>query len=327
MKVGLIGSVRSSFLTLKKLYEHSFEIVKVWGYEPESIKNVSGYCNMRSFCFEKDLCYQPILKVTEDVNCSEIKELDILFVVGFSQLIPEAIIQSPRLGCVGFHPTRLPQGRGRAPMAWLVLQQSLDAAATFFKIDEGVDSGDVFVQEPFFKCSTDDVESLEEKLYVAMESALDKWLPKLKEGDFSASTQINEDATYFARRAPLDGFIDWGSTAADIDLLIKASTFPHPGAYSFYRDKKIRILKSTYLGHYPVEGVVGRIIDCVESGIVVQCLNGCVLLHSVIDENGDEVSIPVGARLGYYEQYEIYKLKSEMKLIKEKLDKLYEKIQ
>lgn len=72
------------------------------------------------------------------INSNDIKEqirkssVDILFVVGLSQLIDEDIIRMPRFGCVGFHPTKLPKGRGRAPMAWLILDRG-EGAATFLK--------------------------------------------------------------------------------------------------------------------------------------------------------------------------------------------------
>ena len=150
MRVGLIGSVGSSLLTLQKLVEYSFNVVGVWGYEPHSTLNVSGYCSMRRFAEDNHLSYYPFIKI----NSNDIKEqirnasVDILFVVGVSQLVDEDIIRLPRLACVGFHPTKLPKGRGRAPMAWLILDKG-EGAATFFKIDTNADEGDIFVQEPF----------------------------------------------------------------------------------------------------------------------------------------------------------------------------------
>ena len=157
MRVGVIGSVGSSLLTLQKLVEYSFNIVGVWGYEPHSTLNVSGYCSMRKLAEDNKISYYPFVKI----NSNDIKEqirkssVDILFVVGLSQLIDEDIIRMPRFGCVGFHPTKLPKGRGRAPMAWLILDRG-EGAATFFKIDTKADEGDIFVQEPFCIDDKDD---------------------------------------------------------------------------------------------------------------------------------------------------------------------------
>lgn len=180
MRVGLIGSVGSSLLTLQKLVEYSFNVVGVWGYEPHSTLNVSGYCSMRRFAEDNHLSYYPFIKI----NSNDIKEqirnasVDILFVVGVSQLVDEDIIRLPRLACVGFHPTKLPKGRGRAPMAWLILDKG-EGAATFFKIDTNADEGDIFVQEPFSIREDDDVTSIGVKLKEAMVRALDRWLPSL----------------------------------------------------------------------------------------------------------------------------------------------------
>lgn len=230
MRVGLIGSVGSSLLTLQKLVEYSFNVVGVWGYEPHSTLNVSGYCSMRRFAEDNHLSYYPFIKI----NSNDIKEqirnasVDILFVVGVSQLVDEDIIRLPRLACVGFHPTKLPKGRGRAPMAWLILDKG-EGAATFFKIDTNADEGDIFVQEPFSIREDDDVTSIGVKLKEAMVRALDRWLPSLSSVGLKGIPQDGKAATFYARRAPLDGCIDWSNTAKDIDRLIKASTSPIPG--------------------------------------------------------------------------------------------------
>ena len=85
----------------------------------------------------------------------------------------------PKLGCIGFHPTLLPKGRGRAPLAWLILKEK-KGAASFFLMDKKADSGPVFVQEPFEIEDNDDASRVEKKIEIAIEKALDKWLPELK---------------------------------------------------------------------------------------------------------------------------------------------------
>ena len=95
MRVGVIGSVGSSLLTLQKLVEYSFNIVGVWGYEPHSTLNVSGYCSMRKLAEDNKISYYPFVKI----NSNDIKEqirkssVDILFVVGLSQLIDEELLE------------------------------------------------------------------------------------------------------------------------------------------------------------------------------------------------------------------------------------------
>lgn len=325
MKVGIIGSVGSSLLTLKKLIEYHFDIAGVWGYEPASILNVSGYQSMRQLAEDNHLLYYPFVKV----NALDIKKqirdanLDICFVVGLSQLIDNDIIKSPRYGCVGFHPTKLPHGRGRAPIAWLVMNEK-EGAATFFKIDETADAGDIYIQEAFAVTGEDDACSVMRKAEEAMSIALDKWLPLLLEGRVVGIQQDNKKATYYAKRAPNDGCINWFDKGAYIDRLIKASTDPHPGAFSFYGNFRVLIWKSCYHSTGFPHGVVGRVVALSDFNPVLQTGHGFVELinYQIVDysDNRTDKKLTIGSRLGYYDQYEIFKLRNEIELIKEKIN-------
>ena len=327
MRVGLIGSVGSSLLTLQKLVEYSFNVVGVWGYEPPSTLNVSGYCSMCKLAEDNHLSYYPFVKI----NSSDVKEqirnasIDVLFVVGVSQLIDEDIIKTPRLGCVGFHPTKLPKGRGRAPMAWLILDRG-EGAATFFNIDTKADEGDVFVQEPFCIEDEDDASSIGVKLKEAMVRALDRWLPSLSSNGLKGIPQDEKEATFYARRAPLDGCIDWSNRAKDIDRLIKASTSPHPGAFSFYGHNNVLIWKSNYYASGYAKGVIGRVVDFNNDNPVVQTVDGYVELvkYNMVDywDRAVDTRLVVGSRLGYYDQYEIFRLRNEIEVIKQELAEL-----
>jgi methionyl-tRNA formyltransferase len=326
MKVGLIGSVMSSYLTLSKLIEYGFDIIGVWGYEPETIENVSGYCSLREISERHNIPYYPFQKINEDIIKFQIlsSSLDILFVVGLSQLVDKDIIKIPRIGCVGFHPTQLPEGRGRAPLAWLVLEKK-DGAATFFKIGDGTDNGDIYAQEPFRVNFEDDAKSVALKIRNAIVTVLDGWLPKLKEGIINAVEQDNEKSTYYARRAPLDGCINWYDSAFSIDRLIKASAPPHPGAFTFYDDFKLLVLKSKIYTDKAPKGVIGRVVGFSrDNRPIIQTGDGFVELceYQMRDYDNSIINqeIVVGSRLGYYEQYELFKLRNELKKIKNKLN-------
>ncbi len=322
MRIGLIGSVSSSLITLQKLIEYRFDIVGVWGYEPQSSKNVSDLTSLKELSLSNNLSYHPFEKVNDSKVKEELRKAkpEMLFIIGLSQLVDDEIIQIPPKGCVGFHPTSLPRGRGRAPIAWLVLKEN-EGAANFFKIENDADSGDIYVQEKFEISSTDDADIVGRKSLVAIEKALDRWLPKLAKGDVSCQPQDNRKATYYARRAPLDGIIDWYNNAAVIDRLIKATSQPHPGAYTFYGDYRVVIWTSNYYHNgFPI-GVVGRVVDMLDGHPVIQTGNGYVELikYEMFDNSDNSINkeLVIGSRLGYYDQYEIFKLRNEIKKIKE----------
>jgi methionyl-tRNA formyltransferase len=120
MRIGLIGGVKSSALALHKMSEYGLDIVEVFGYKPKTPELVSGYYDLESLCLDKSISFTSFVRINEHVEKIQSLNLDFLLVVGISQLVSEHIINAPRLGAIGFHPTKLPKGRGRAPIAWLV---------------------------------------------------------------------------------------------------------------------------------------------------------------------------------------------------------------
>ena len=330
MRIGLIGSVGSSLRVLHGLVCHRMEVAAVWGYEPRSVKNVSGYQDLSAFAVQNGIEYHAF----EKVNDAKVKEqvrntrVELLFVVGLSQLVDKELLNIPRYGCVGFHPTRLPEGRGRAPLAWLVLERK-GGAATFFRLTEGADDGDIYVQEPFEVEEDDDATSVGGKILLAIDAALDRWLPSLREGKLEGTPQDATGASAYGRRTPLDGCVDWGESAYTIDRLVKAATRPHPGAFTFHGDNRVVLWKSRCHAEGFPKGVVGRVVAFRDGHPVVQAGEGYVEIceYQELDAEGNlvDLELVVGGRLGYYDQYEIFKLRSEIKKIKRQLEELYGK--
>lgn len=312
MKVLVIGAVNSTFQTISQLIKHQFDIVGVLGYEPTNASNVSGWANLKIISDENNIPYKGFKKINEDDNIrwAKSKNPDIIFAVGFSQLLSKEWLHMPKLGCIGFHPTKLPQGRGRAPLAWTVLDQN-DGSATFFLMGEGADDGPIFVQEVFPVYEHDDASTVADKINKAIEIALDKWLPKLKKGIWDPIPQDETKASWYGKRSKEDGHINWNNSAQSIDRLIKASTHPHPGAYTYLEDNKVIIWESEIEHQIPIRGVIGRILIKDNRGILVQCGEGLLWLKNI--EMNNNISLRVGDKFGYNVEDEIYKLRMIIK--------------
>lgn len=315
MRVGFIGGVNSSFCTLQKLVEHNLDVVGVFGYKPSKHMIVSGYNDFEGFCSGNDIAYYPFTKINEHVELIKELNLDVLFVVGISQLISDDIIGAPKLGCIGYHPTLLPKGRGRAPIAWLVQEQQT-GAANFFLITDEADAGPLFVQEPFEVLEGDDAASVEDKLLKSTAVALDKWLPKLKSGHWDPVPQDDNVATEYGVRKPDDGVIDWNLPSSEIIRLVRAAAPPHPGAYSFLNLDKIVVNKVELETSLNIKGCVGRVLKVADGKLLVQTGKGLVWL-SHWESTGS--SPRVGERLGYLPQDELYRIKLDIAEIKKKL--------
>lgn len=317
MKIVVIGGVNSSALLVDKLRAHGFDDVHVFGYVPEDVSHVSGWADLSQSAAKAGYRFTPFVRV---VDCLEsVKQLAAswLFAVGLSQLIPPEMLAASENGAIGFHPTALPKGRGRAPIAWLVLDQQ-NGAATFFRLREGIDDGPILAQAPFEVGPEDDARSVEQKVLTAEALALDELLPALRAGRVLSREQDSVQATFTGRRTPDDGWIDWNLAASTLLRLIRASTTPHPGAYSFCGDVKLTVLRANIANLPDEKGVVGRIVRiCPDGSFVVQCGQGHLCVTGWKTEGN---WVPrVGQRLGYYVELEVFALRRNVKELERRL--------
>ncbi len=307
MRVGVIGGVSSTQILIEKLAEHRFKSVHVWGYQPLKTENVSGWCDLEVVSNENGFKHSSFVKVVDCLHEIQLYNPDVLFVVGLSQIVPSSILEIPRMGALGFHPTNLPKGRGRAPIAWLILNETR-GAATFFALREGVDDGPIVAQEFFDVLPDDDACNIEEKILIAERFALDDLLSDLnKNRQFSMIEQDHSSASWYGRRTPADGWINWGNSAHEIEKLIRATTAPHPGAFTYSEDITVKVWKARVINE-PYLGVIGRILRVEDDCFVVQ--TGVGLLEISEWSSTVDWSPRVGILLGYYVESEVYHLRS-----------------
>jgi methionyl-tRNA formyltransferase len=318
-KIILAGSVNSSYLTLRALLRNRMRVVGVLGLGPAKSANVSGYTPMDTLAKENNVPYMEF----DDLNAAPVVEAvrrwapDAFFIVGLSQMVKKDLLSIPRLGCVGFHPTRLPEARGRAPVAWMALE-GRSGAATFFMMNERADAGPILVQEPFSVSESDYSADVVRKLEAAMDIALDRWLPRLRSGEWKAVPQEEAKASFYGKRNPEDGAIHWEWPAKKIHALIRAASRPYPGAYTFVEGRKLVIWKAELETGLPYRGVVGRIVHSDEAkGGLVQTGDGLLWLTEAEFDPADggtpAPKLRIGTLLGYEPANEIYFLHKRVK--------------
>ena len=316
LRIVLAGSVGSSRLTLQALLRHRANVVGALELVPVDPTVISGFARLNDVAVKANVPCVGFQNINTPEIVAQVREWqpDLLFVVGLSQLVKPDLLAVPKLACVGFHPTLLPRGRGRAPVAWLVLDGT-PGAANFFVMDAGTDSGPILVQEPFDVSPTDDAEQVTATLEQAIVRALDRWLPKLLAGEWNPQPQDETQATYHGKRAPEDGWIDWTKSAIEIHALIRAAGRPHPGAYSYLKDRKLLVWRAEIDTVTPFRGVIGRILltDPLR-GSLVQTGDGLIWLSEVAWGDGDltKPKLSVGQRLGYVVEDEVSRLKARI---------------
>jgi methionyl-tRNA formyltransferase len=317
-RIVLAGAIFSTERTLRALLRHEMNLVGVLNQRPADPRKVSGYTDLERLSHEANVPFLSFKNINDPEVVAFVKSArpDVLFVVGISQLVKEELMSLPTLGTVGFHPTRLPKGRGRAPVAWVTLDGS-EAAANFFLINEGVDAGPIFASSAFQVGEEDDAGDVAEKLLVAIDLALDGWLPRLKAGKWDPTPQDDDQATYHGKRDPVDGLIDWHDAAEMIAALVRASTRPHPGAYTFHRGEPLRIWKARVERDCRYRGVIGRVLEIFPDGTYFVQTGPGVL--RVLEQELAEGARPprVGEMLGFVPQQEIYALRNRVAQLEE----------
>jgi len=318
-RIILIGSVNSSRKTLEKLIAYGLNVVAVLGLDPEFSKSVSGFVDLKTLTEAHNIPFQYFSKVNDPAVSDFVSEKkpDLLFVVGLSQMIKEPLLSIATAGNIGFHPTRLPEGRGRGAVAWIILGK-VKGAATFFKMDEGMDSGPIWAQQDYAVGDNDNASTVVNQILQAIDTALDRVLPKLKQGEFITTAQDESKATYLGKRNPEDGYINWNLPSHEIHKLIRAVTKPLPGAYTYFGNQKITVWNATLSTIQNHLGVPGRIIiSDVDNGIHVQTGDGLLKLETI--DGIDTEKLKIGATLGFNFEKEYFKLLDRIEQIELKI--------
>ena len=300
-KIMLAGSVNSSKKTLEKLIEHDMNIVGVLGLNPSVSNNVSGYVDLKDLAIRNNLNFKHFNKINDEevVRFVRDSQPDYLFVVGLSQLVREPLLSIPVAGCIGFHPTKLPKGRGRAAVAWLILGKA-PGAATFFLMREGMDDGPILVQKDF---------------EVTNEDYASDVIDKIKDGTVKAVEQDHSKASYLGKRNPEDGIIIWENSAEDIVRLVRAVAEPLPGAFTYIDGQRLMVDRACVEKELNFAGVIGRIlIKDSTKGVLVQSGNGLVWIQAFRGISFDQLK--VGQKLNSFTGFHFNRSNGEIEKVK-----------
>ncbi|MDR1209649.1 MAG: methionyl-tRNA formyltransferase [Clostridiales bacterium] len=209
---------------------------------------------------------------------------DINVTAAYGGILPEAVLGSARLGSVNVHASLLPEYRGAAPIARAVIDGRRDTGVTIMRMDTGLDTGDIILQRKLPIAPEDTCGSLTRKLAESGAGLLLEALALIEDGTAAFTPQDGALATYAKKISPEEQLIDWNLTAESAANLIRGLN-PAPGAYTFYRGDKLRILFAEPLdGDFP--GAPGEVIG----PLIVKAVRGAVRAVTVQAAGGRPMS-------------------------------------
>jgi methionyl-tRNA formyltransferase len=188
---------------------------------------------------------QPDRIKTNDEFRAQITALkpDAIIVVGYGRIIPQWMLDLPPLGNINLHASLLPKYRGAAPIQWAIAQGETVTGVTTMRIDAGLDTGDILLQEELPIAHNDTAETLAPRLAAIGADLMTETLRGLQAGSIHTRPQENSQATLAPILKKEDGLIDFSLSAAEIFNRMRGFQ-PWPGAHTKFRGKNLQILKA-----------------------------------------------------------------------------------
>ena len=172
---------------------------------------------------------------------------DVIFSFYYRHMLCDDILHSAKGGAFNLHGSLLPAYRGRAPLNWALVNGETETGVTLHRMVSRADAGAIVAQYPVEITQQDTALTLHHKLTQAASALLTDILPVIKTGQFPQREKDHSKASYFGRRTPEDGCINWQSSAADINNLVRAVTEPWPGAFGYVGGSKFIVWKTRVL--------------------------------------------------------------------------------
>ena len=278
MKVVFIGTVEFSKRMLEKLIKLNVNIVGV------CTKNISDFnsdfSNLTPICKKNHIPIKYVKDINSKINIEWINSLDpdIIFCFGWSSLIKQELLNLPPMGVVGYHPSNLPQNRGRHPLIWTLVLGLKKSASSFFFMDGGADSGDILSQKNFNILLTDNAQNLYDKVIKIALKQIEEFIPKLQNKTYNRIRQNSKEINFWRKRNLSDGMIDFRMNSKAIYNLVRALSQPYVGAHIRYKDRNINVWEVKIMKYvkYQTNIEPGKVLNVIKNAIIVKTYDGAI---------------------------------------------------
>jgi methionyl-tRNA formyltransferase len=283
MKIVFMGTPEIATGCLQKIIDEKHEVVGVVTQpdKPQNRGKKLGMPPVKELALKYDIpVYQP-LKAREESFIETIKELnpDVIVVVAFGQILPKAILDIPKLGCINVHVSLLPKYRGAAPINWVIINGEDKTGVTTMYMDEGLDTGDMILKTEFRLDDEINAGQLHDKMMEIGAQTLKETLDLIEKGCAPREKQNHEEFTYAPMMNKALGNINWNKSAKEIHNLVRGVN-PWPSAYTIYDDKTIKVWKTKVLSETS-DKPCGTVLKVDKEGMRVSTKENIILIEEL----------------------------------------------
>lgn len=235
---------------------------------------------VKKLALEHDIAVFQPLNFKQEGSVEELKALnaDIMIVVAYGLLLPLAVLEAPKMGCLNVHASILPRWRGAAPIQRAIQAGDTETGITIMQMDIGLDTGDMLSKITFDINSDETGGSLHDRLLEKGPTALLQTLTLLQAGEATAVKQDDSLANYAHKLSKTEALINWSLPAKEIELNVRAFN-PFPCAYTLLGDQRIKVWQAIALDEATtlLPGTIARVstdgVDIATSAGLIRLLN------------------------------------------------------
>ena len=278
LKVIFMGTPDFACPVLKWLIDNTNVVLVVTKADKEVGRNhVLSYSPVKQLALENNIdVFQPI-KIRDDFEIISEINPDIIITCAYGQIIPKAILDIPKLGCINVHASLLPKYRGAAPIQWALINGDEKTGVTLMYMDEHMDTGDIIDTKEYIIETDDNVGTLHEKLSLLGVDLLKETLPKIINKTNNRIKQDEKLATYAPMIKREDELINFNNNGKDIINKIRAFN-PWPLTYFKIDNQEIKIIKASF--EKKNNSSVGK-INYSKKLMGIECKDGIIFLEVI----------------------------------------------
>lgn len=237
---------------------------------------------VKTWALEHHLPIQQPLNFKDQATRDTLAELriDVLVVIAYGLILPRAVLDIPRLGCINVHASLLPQWRGASPIQHSILHGDTITGVTLMQMDAGMDTGPFYTQVHCPISKDDTSATLHDALALCATTPLIETLDALEKNTAQLTPQDSNLATYAPKILKTDALINWHDPAPLIDQKIRAYN-PWPIAYTHHNGETIRMYKATIISCETTNIAPGTLLSIEKDGLLIATGQGALRIETL----------------------------------------------